>query len=232
MASKLSDFSGQTIAITGAGFDIGKALSLALAERGATIILIDKSPRALNAVYDEIISLKNAPEPIIAELDLAKLKEPAAQFLAQQIFEQFGKLDALIHAAEWAFPLAPLALYEVEAMQNSWQRLYFSPWLLSKSLLPALSHAENAKVLFTFPEHERHQNDYWGAYGAAFSSLENTIEIWNKELNNKNIYFYSVPLNNIATQIRKKHFPAENPTTLTAPTDDTIIQGILDKLAS
>lgn len=229
MPTEQENFSGKIIAITGAGFDVGRALSLALATQGATIILIDKSPKALNAVYDEMMA-SGVSEPIIAELDLAKLEEPAAQFLAQQIFEQFGKLDALIHAAQWAFPLAPLALYEAEAMQNAWQRLYFSPWLLSKSLLPVLSHAGTPKILFTLYEYARRENDYWGAYGAAFSSLESTIDIWNKELNNKNIYIDSVPLNDLATQMRKKHFPAENPSALTLPQDERIIQLYFDKL--
>ncbi len=48
--NELPDLSNQFIAITGAGFDIGRALSLKCAEVGATVVLIDKDGKALDHI--------------------------------------------------------------------------------------------------------------------------------------------------------------------------------------
>ena len=61
-------FTSMSMLITGAGFDIGKALAIRCAQRGAHVILMDKDNRALNALYDEIIAA-NCCEPTILKID-------------------------------------------------------------------------------------------------------------------------------------------------------------------
>ncbi len=47
-------FDGQTIIITGAGGDLGRAYSLMFAKLGGNIVVNDVSPRGAHAVVDEI----------------------------------------------------------------------------------------------------------------------------------------------------------------------------------
>ncbi|WP_455386131.1 SDR family NAD(P)-dependent oxidoreductase, partial [Acidihalobacter prosperus] len=44
----------RVVLITGAGDGIGRTLSLACAAHGATVVLLDKAVKPLEAVYDEI----------------------------------------------------------------------------------------------------------------------------------------------------------------------------------
>ena len=62
---------GKTILITGASSGVGRALALACADVGATVLLSGRNVNALNEVYD-LIQSKGNPEPAILELDLCK----------------------------------------------------------------------------------------------------------------------------------------------------------------
>ena len=92
------------ILITGAGFDIGKALAIRCAQQGAHVILMDKDNHALDAVYDEITAA-NYCEPTILHLDMQAFAGETAELIRQQILNDHQKLDALIHTASAAFPL-------------------------------------------------------------------------------------------------------------------------------
>ena len=66
-----SSLDGRVILITGAAGGIGKALSLACARAGATVVLHGRVVRKLEALYDEIVAAK-LPEPTILPLDFAR----------------------------------------------------------------------------------------------------------------------------------------------------------------
>ena len=74
-----------------------------MSKLGATLLLLDNDGKALDAVYDEIIAQGGA-EPLIIELDLAKLTAENAELVNENIQSEFGHLDALIHTANWTFP--------------------------------------------------------------------------------------------------------------------------------
>ncbi|MBW3567069.1 MAG: SDR family NAD(P)-dependent oxidoreductase, partial [Proteobacteria bacterium] len=57
------------VLVTGAGDGIGRAVSLALAKRGATVILLGRTVKKLEKVYDEILAA-GGPQPAIYPMDL------------------------------------------------------------------------------------------------------------------------------------------------------------------
>ena len=65
-----SDFlANKTILVTGAGDGIGKEASLHYAKYGASVILLGRTVKKLELVYDEIVANGGA-EPAIVPLDL------------------------------------------------------------------------------------------------------------------------------------------------------------------
>jgi NAD(P)-dependent dehydrogenase (short-subunit alcohol dehydrogenase family) len=69
----------RVILVTGAGQGIGKTASLAYAQHGATVILLDKQMKNLEATYDAI-QAANYPEPLIFAMDLERYLPAARTF--------------------------------------------------------------------------------------------------------------------------------------------------------
>jgi NAD(P)-dependent dehydrogenase (short-subunit alcohol dehydrogenase family) len=74
-AARTGLLEGRVILITGATGGLGRALSVACARAGATVILCGRNPAKLERLYDEIEAL-GCPQPAIAVLDLATATAP------------------------------------------------------------------------------------------------------------------------------------------------------------
>jgi len=107
------------ILVTGASDGIGKTLACHIAGLGAQVILHGKDTKKLEAVYDEIEALENAPRPSIAILDLATADSQAYSSLASIIEEEFGRLDGLVHNAGILGERLSIEQYDVV----QWQRV-------------------------------------------------------------------------------------------------------------
>ncbi len=226
-----ASLNNKTILITGAAFDIGRALSLRCATLGANVLLLDQDSKGLDAIYDAIVTTK-APEPMIVEVDLAKLSAEAAQSINANIIDEYGQLDALVHTANWTFPLSPLAAYEEKYWQQAMHNLHFAPFMLTQSLLPALSAAAAARVAFNVQSCGRQAKAFWGPYGAAYAALENTCATWNSELNKTAVRFATIDPGEVLTQVRAKHYPAEVREELLRPDDEVVLSPYLKFIAS
>jgi len=90
----LLDFKGKTAIITGGRRGLGQAMTLALAQRGAKIAVISKSPEA-DELMQQIES--NGGEGIYLQADLCKREERKGLIL--KAVEHFGRLDILINNA-------------------------------------------------------------------------------------------------------------------------------------
>ena len=164
------DLNGRAILVTGASGGLGRALSLAMAARGATVVLHGRVVRKLEALYDEIVAL-GAPEPTILPLDLAAAGPEEASTAASALAAQLGRLDALLHVAATLGSLGPLEHQSFDAWQKVLRVNLAAPMLLTRALLPLLLDAPDASVVFTLDHRARDPRAYWGAYGASKAGL-------------------------------------------------------------
>ena len=81
--------------MTGAGDGLGRSTALEFARYGATIILLGKTQKKLESVYDEI-EQQGSPQAVIMPMDLEKAGEENYQQLASAIHENFKQLDGLV----------------------------------------------------------------------------------------------------------------------------------------
>ena len=102
---------GRVILVTGAGDGIGRAVSLALASHGATVVLLGRTTRKLEAVYDEILA-DGGPTPAIYPMDLEGATPDDHRDLAENVESQLGRLDGLLHNAGLLGTLTPIEHYD------------------------------------------------------------------------------------------------------------------------
>src|SRR5690554_5617732 len=97
---------GKVILVTGAGDGIGREAAKTYAACGATVILLGRTVKKLEAVYDEIV-VAGGPEPAIVPLDMKGATKSHYQGMAAIIIEQFGKLDGVLQNAGVLGVLSP-----------------------------------------------------------------------------------------------------------------------------
>ena len=128
------ELAGKTILVTGATGGIGRAVSLACAAAGAEVLLQGRDDAALEALYDEILTL-SGNTPGIVPLDL-NVQDPTIYDTLRDELETAGtQLDGLIHNAS--------VLGERDTGANLSTKLERShsgqserPVLLTRSLMP------------------------------------------------------------------------------------------------
>src|SRR5690625_2083744 len=200
----------RVVLITGAGDGIGKALSLAAAEHGATVILLDKNVRKLELVYDEL-DARSVPQPAIYPLNLETATPEHYQELATTIQEQLGGLDVLIHNAASLGKLAPVEHTSIDVWFSTLQSNLTGPFLLTQACLPMLKSAERADILFISDAVGRAGRAYWSAYGVSKFALEGFMQILAAEQANRpELRVNSIDPGTVRTGLRRSAYPGED----------------------
>lgn len=208
----------RVIMVTGASQGIGKAAALAYAQHGATLLLVGRNQKRLDAVYDEIVDL-GYPEPMSLKLDLLKAEETQFKDMAQAIFDQLGRLDGILHSASRFEGLIPLQMQPMEAWVNIMRVNLIAPIALTRACWPLLTNAPSASVIFTSETHGHNPVAYWGAFAASKAGLEAAVQTWADELApHPNLRMNVIIPGPVPSPMRKMSHPAED-TTLLASID-------------
>ncbi|HFC54291.1 MAG TPA: YciK family oxidoreductase [Gammaproteobacteria bacterium] len=208
---------GRIILVTGAGDGIGAAAARSFARHGATVILLGRTIRKLEAVYDSI-EQDGGPQPAIYPMNLEGASPKDYQDLAETLEREFGRLDGLLHNAAILGTLTPLEMYDLELWAKVMQVNLNAPYLLTRACLPLLKRSEDASVLFTSSAVGHRGRAYWGAYGISKAAAENMMQILADELEeNTPVRVNSIDPGAVRTRMRAKAYPAEDPNTHPAP---------------
>jgi len=209
----------KVILVTGAGQGIGAAVAEALAQHGATVILLGRTTRKLEEVYDRI-EKAGGPTPAIYPMDLAGATPEDYATLAETIIKEFGKLDGLLHNASILAGLTPLEQHGVEQWYKIMQINLNAPFLMTQALMPALRAADSASILFTSSSVGRQGRAYWGAYAVSKAGNESMMQIFADELEaNTHIRVNSINPGATRTSMRARAYPGEEPENVTKPED-------------
>ncbi|OZI70815.1 SDR family NAD(P)-dependent oxidoreductase [Bordetella genomosp. 12] len=95
MSSKLFDLRGKTVMITGAAGGIGSAMSRALGQEGASLVLADLAGEALDGLVAELAATGGK----VAALALRVEDRQACTAAVAQAVSEFGGIDVLINCA-------------------------------------------------------------------------------------------------------------------------------------
>ena len=171
----------RVILVTGAGQGTGRTAALAFAAQGATVILLGRKVKKLEAVYDEI-EAAGGPQPVIFPMNLEKVSEAEYQGLAEGIYQQLGRLDGILHNASRFDNLSPLEIQSAEQFTGMLQVNLIAPFALTKACLPLLKRAPDASVVVTSTTAAQKPGAFWGAHAISKSAADTLVQIWAQEL--------------------------------------------------
>jgi len=201
------------ILITGAGAGIGRAASIEFAKYGATVILLGKTVKKLEKVYDEIVHA-GYPTPAIVPLDMRGATEQNYIDMADTISEQFGHLDGLLHNASELGALSPFEHIDLTSLETILKVNVTAQAIMTKSLLPIMRKAEQASIIFTSSSVGRKGRAYWGPYAFSKFATEGMMQVLADECDNSSVRVNSINPGATRTEMRAKAYPAEDPQTL------------------
>jgi len=136
--SKMKDFNGKIVWVTGASSGIGKALALKLIEQGADVILSARNVEALNEIGS------NSKKIFVLPLDLEKSDE--FQGKTEQVIQRYGRIDYLINNGgisqrSEAFETS------IDVDRKLMEINYFGNIALTKAVLPYMQHQKSGHIV-------------------------------------------------------------------------------------
>jgi NAD(P)-dependent dehydrogenase (short-subunit alcohol dehydrogenase family) len=200
----------RVILITGAGDGLGKASALAAAQAGATVILLGRTIKKLEATYDAI-EKAGGPQPGIVPLNLNGATWNDHLALAETLEAEFGRLDGLVHCAAHFTGYARLAELTPKDWMDSVQTNLTAAYVLSRCSLPLLEKSADASLVFISDVGGRQPKAYHGAYGITKAAVEAMSATWAQECasSHPNLRINSYYPGPMRTAIRVKGYAGE-----------------------
>ena len=162
---------GRVILITGAGDGLGRATAIEAALCGATVILLGRTIKKLEATYD-LIEKAGGAQPGIVPMNLNGAAWNDHQVVAETLETEFGKLDGLVHCATHFTGFMRLAEIPPKDWLDGVQTNLTAAYVLTRSCLPLLEKSADAPVVFVTDTGGRTPRAYHGVYGITKAAIE------------------------------------------------------------
>jgi NAD(P)-dependent dehydrogenase (short-subunit alcohol dehydrogenase family) len=202
--------------VTGASRGIGKAAALALANAGAHVVAVARTPGALEGLDDEIRAATGQPATLVP-MDIGEVD--GLDQLGRAIHDRFGRLDILVHAAALLGSLTPVSHIE----PKHWDRLVAvnltASFRLIRSMEPLLRASEHPRAIFLTSSRASAPKAFWGSYGATKAAMEALVRTWADELEQTNVRAVLLDPGAMRTRLRAEAMPGEDPSALPDPSE-------------
>ena len=190
----MSNLSGKTALVTGAGTGIGRGIAQRLAENGADVIIIGRTEATLH----EAATQHDRISYLVADIGRG---EDLERVIAD-IESGYGKLDILVNNAGVA-PVTPFANLDMAEFDNVFQSNVRGLVELTHKALPLL-HENRGNVVNISTSIVGRPMANMGIYAASKAAVNMLTRVWAKELAADGIRVNSVGVGPIETPIYDK----------------------------
>jgi NAD(P)-dependent dehydrogenase (short-subunit alcohol dehydrogenase family) len=191
--------------VTGASEGLGRALTLALAERGWSLVVDGRRPDPLAAVADQAVRAGAAAvRPVPGDV-----ADAGHRAVLASIVDDLGGATLLVNNASTlgASPQPPLADWTMPDLTRVYAVNVFAPLALTQLLLPGLRTREGRIVNVT-SDAAVEPYEGWGAYGSSKAALEQLTAILGAE--EPALLVYAVDPGDMRTRMHQDAFPGED----------------------
>lgn len=199
--------------ITGASRGLGAAVAERFAAEGASLILVARTPGALEEVDDKVRAAGG--RATLVPLDLSNGQ--AIDQLGGALAQRFGRLDVLIAAAAELGPLSPLGHIGPPAFERVMTLNATANYRLIRSLDPLLRASPAGRAVFVTCAQARAGKPFWGAYAASKAALEALVMAYAAETARMALRVNLIDPGPMRTRLRAQAYPSEDPSKLPEP---------------
>lgn len=207
-------FAEKVALITGASRGLGRALALACAREGVSLVLNARSEESIRSVSDEARKLGAEVAAIPADVSTPE----GAKMVAGAAAERFGRIDTLVNNAGILGPRVKIEEYPEDEWRAVLEANLTGPFLMSKAAIPHIS--EGGSIINITSGVSISGRAEWGAYSVSKFGLEGLTQILAAELEDRGVRVNSVDPGGMRTEMRAAAYPQEDPTTLITPEEN------------
>ena len=208
---------GKVALVTGASQGLGRALALAYAREGATVVLNSRSYESIRDVVEEIHGL--GAEVLGIGADVTSSSD--VQDLVNAAIEHYGGIDVLVNNAGLLGPRVKIEEYPEDEWRSVLDANLTGPFLVSKAAIPHMR--EGASIVNVTSGVSIEGRAEWGAYSVSKFGLEGLTQILAAELKDRGIRVNSVDPGGMRTEMRAAAYPDEDPTIRITPEENTAV---------
>ena len=203
---------GRTVLVTGATGGLGTSLCFALAAAGATLVLVARTEKKLERLYDALLE-SGARTPVLVPLAQDTATENDYAELADAVAGELGGLDALVHASAVFGAPTPLPALRHADWQRAMAVNVTAARLATIACLPQLDASPLGSVTFLL---DHKPGAYWGAYGVSKQALHALMHMLDDEHENRldadgrpRVAINGYDPGAMRTALRRRAFPGE-----------------------
>jgi len=204
---------GRIALVTGASRGIGRATAKALAKNGAHVLALARTQGGLEELDDEIREFGGSSTLITADLDDLEGLDRLGGVVAQR----WGKLDILVGNAAMLGSISPTPHIEPDLFEKTIKINVTANWRLIRSFHPLLHASDAGRAIFITSGASISRKAYWSVYAASKAALDAMVESYAKEVAQTKIRVNLFDPGIVATAMRAKAMPGEDPKTLPSP---------------
>ncbi len=202
------DLAGKIALVTGASRGLGREVAKQLGARGANVIAVARTVGGLEEL-DEEIRAAGGEMAVLVPVDITD--GDGLDRMGAALFERFGRLDLLVHAAAEGASLTPVSHLRPKDLDKMFAVNALATARLIRSLTPLLERAEAARACFV--THERAGEPFWGAYAASKAAGASFARSYGAETPKVGVTLFEPPA--MATALRARTHPGEDREALT-----------------
>ncbi len=206
---------GRIAFVTGASRGIGRSAALGLARAGAQVIACARSKGGLEELDDDIFAATGQHATLIP-FDITD--GDSLDRLTGVLYERFGRLDVVVHAAGILGTLTPVTHVEIKDFDRILSVNVTASWRLLRALEPLMRQSASARAIFlTTSAGVTEGRAFWGAYGASKAAMETLVRAWADEIEVTPVRAALLSPGPMRTKMRASAFPGEDPMSLPHP---------------
>ena len=206
------------ILVTGASDGIGREAALTYARYGAEVILMGRNSEKLQQVEQAISQLNQRPAHSVV-FDLADATPERCHQIAEQLSQQFPRLDGVLHNAGILGEIVPLAELDPQVWQQVMNINLDATFFLTQALLPLLLKSDAGSLVFTTSSVGRTGRAGWGAYAVSKFATEGMMQVLADEYKTQSLRVNCINPGGARTKMRASAFPQEDANKLKTPAD-------------
>jgi 3-oxoacyl-[acyl-carrier protein] reductase len=203
---------GKTALITGAGRGIGRAAALLFAREGADLALTSELPEEIETVAAYVRGLGRTAIPVAADLR----EEAQIDAMVRSALDQLGRVDVLVCCAGVAVH-GGVAGLSTEAWDLNFAINVRGMFLVTRALLPQFVARGSGAIVNVSSQLGKEGSALRAAYAASKHAVLGFTTSLALELKPHGIRVNALCPGPVATELRARNYPNEDPRTLTQP---------------